>query len=210
MTLYFLSGLGADERLYQFIDVSNHRVVHLKWIKHSKNETMSAYALRMAEKIDDPESVLIGVSFGGMLSIEIAKEKKISKVILISSATGQSEIPKIYRMAGVFRLHKLMPGKLLKKAHRLMNWVMGSKDSIRKTLLASMLQESDPDFLTWAIDQVVTWKNNTIPNQLYRIHGTNIVLPLRSADYIVKGGTHIAVATHGKEVTKYIEEILSK
>ncbi len=46
---------------------------------------MAAYAKRMAAQINEPNPVLMGLSFGGIMCIEIAKQIAVDKVILISS-----------------------------------------------------------------------------------------------------------------------------
>jgi len=44
MTIYFISGLGADERVFQFLDLSDIKKVFIKWITPQINEELSAYA----------------------------------------------------------------------------------------------------------------------------------------------------------------------
>jgi esterase/lipase len=50
-----------------------------------KNEDISHYAQRLSARIE-PNSILIGLSFGGIVAIEIAKHIP-SKIILVSSAS---------------------------------------------------------------------------------------------------------------------------
>ena len=53
VNLYFISGLGVDERAFQKLKLSPNFTVHyLRWIKPLKNETITSYAKRLAIEID--------------------------------------------------------------------------------------------------------------------------------------------------------------
>jgi esterase/lipase len=76
-----------------------------------KNEDISHYAQRLSARIE-PNSILIGLSFGGMIvAIEIAKHIP-SKIILVSSASSFRQIPWLFRLWDWSQLIKLLP-KLL-------------------------------------------------------------------------------------------------
>ena len=92
-TIYIISGLGADKRMFQNFSFEGFEVVHIDWILPLDNETLQNYALRISENISDENSILIGLSFGGILSVEISKIKKFKKVFLLSSAKTKFEIP---------------------------------------------------------------------------------------------------------------------
>lgn len=209
MDIYLLPGLGADERIFQYLDLSGHKVIPIKWSKPAKKEPIGSYAAKIASQITSKDAVLIGMSFGGMMSIEIGKIIPLKKIIIISSCVNYLELPAFYRLAGKLKIQRLLTGGLLKRSHRLMNWVMSAKDPIRKNLLADMLRDTDEDFLHWALDKTVSWKNTTTPENVSRIHGDrDRVLPLRRSDFIVKNGGHIMVATHPAEVSRLIASIL--
>jgi pimeloyl-ACP methyl ester carboxylesterase len=209
MHFYLLSGLGADERLFKYVDLTGFDVTNIHWPTPDRSDTMETYAQKLAPQITAEDPVLIGVSFGGMMAVELSKVVKAKKVILISSAACAGEVPALYKFAGKLRVHRLLTGAILKRSHRIMNWVMGAGDPIRRELLANMLRDTDARFLYWAIDKVVTWKNEIVPANVFRIHGTNDrVLPLRTAQYVIDKGGHIIVANRAKEVSAAIKEIV--
>ena len=70
---YLFSGLGADHRAFQYLDVPGYAMIHVKWIEQEKNETLERYVKRLAKQITMPNPVFIGLSFGGMVAIEVAK-----------------------------------------------------------------------------------------------------------------------------------------
>ncbi|MCH5689430.1 alpha/beta hydrolase [Niabella sp. W65] len=56
-------------------------------------EPYKDYVLRMAEKIQEDNPVIIGVSFGGMVALEIAKIRPVKQVILVSSIKIPTSCP---------------------------------------------------------------------------------------------------------------------
>ena len=105
--VYIFSGLGADERIFQRLDLSGFSTIFIKWEVPFKNETIENYASRLIRQITEPRPILLGLSFGGLISVEIAKQIETEKVILIASAQTREEIPLYYRLAGKLKLHKL-------------------------------------------------------------------------------------------------------
>lgn len=94
---YVFSGLGADERVFKNLSFGEAEVEHIHWIPPLTTETLAQYAQRIAQRITTPHPVLVGLSFGGMVAVEIAKILPVEKVILISSAKTRDELPPSYR-----------------------------------------------------------------------------------------------------------------
>lgn len=85
MKLYLIGGLGADERVFRYLDIKNETQV-IKWINPKSKEELKHYANRLLEQINQNEDFgLLGVSFGGIVAIELAKLAHPQKLILISS-----------------------------------------------------------------------------------------------------------------------------
>ena len=73
-----------------------------------------------------------------------------------------------------------------------------------------MLRDTDERFLSWAIDKIVSWKNTTVPPNVFRIHGNNDrVLPMRRTDFVIDRGGHLAIADKAEEVSRYIKKIIN-
>jgi hypothetical protein len=51
------------------------------------------------------------------MDVEVSKVIAVKKIILIASAKKGSEIPWYYRIAGKFRLYKIMPLAFMKRAN---------------------------------------------------------------------------------------------
>jgi len=72
--------LGADEKAFSHLKIDGFNLVFIPWLMPDKNEPISKYAKRMAISITDKEPVLIGLSFGGIMCIEIARMIPVKKI----------------------------------------------------------------------------------------------------------------------------------
>ena len=212
MNVYFISGLAADERAFQLIRLpSSYTIHHLSWIKPLKGETINAYAKRLAAGIDTSKPFcLVGLSFGGMVATEMNTFLKPVKTILLSSTYTIYGLPAYVRWLGILRIHKLVKGTWLKKLLRPAHWFFGAKTGMEKKLLDVIILESDPHFIEWAIDAILTWKNKTVPAHCIRIHGSrDKILPeCASADVVIKGGGHFMVFNKARQVNRALAHYL--
>lgn len=207
--LFVFSGLGADKRIFEKLDLSAFDCEYVDWIKPEKNETLQHYALRISKDIPENASIL-GVSFGGMLAVEIANHKKINHLFLISSAKTKFEIPILYHLAGKTGLVHLLPSKLLKKANFISYWFFGMKTTEEKSLLKVILNDTDSYFLKWAMRAICLWNNEKVPENYSHFHGSaDRILPYRKikkAKKIEYGG-HLMVYSQAKQIIIKIEPI---
>lgn len=210
--LYFISGLGADHRAFQKLDLAEFELHHLEWLTQIKDESISSYASRMSQQIESNEPVILGLSFGGIIAVEILKYKPQSKLILISSAKTKFEIPWIYRMIGTLRLNKIIPPKLLKSNKWILVKLFGVNDKEAVNLLKNIINDTDAPFLKWAIDKILNWDNMIAPYSIIHIHGSNDrVLPYSNISnaIMVKGGGHFMVFDKSDEVSALIKQYVN-
>lgn len=214
MKAYCISGLGADERIFCKLHFPDGwEPVYLKWIQPEGDEPLAQYALRLSEKIDETEPyVLVGLSLGGMLAVEITKKKHPLATILISSVATRSELPGFYRWAGQIGLHKWLPAGLYKTASFLKRYFT-TESTENKKLVQQLIREADPEFIRWGVNAIVHWKNNDVPEGVYRIHGTkDEILPLKSSKYIqsIPGGKHLMILDKAHEINPLLEQICTR
>lgn len=208
--LFLISGLGADKRVFDFLDLGAFSVNHVDWITPLPRESMPAYATRLLPQITSDNPVLIGVSFGGMIALEIAKLISVEKVILISSAKSTNAIPSYFKLIPKLRLEKWLRPASLKKPNQIFFWLFGVTSKEHKALLASIMKDTDEIFLMWAMDTITRWVNNTLPSHVVQIHGTkDRILNVKNAEYLVNGGGHLMVVTQAREVSHIIKTILA-
>lgn len=212
MQLYILSGLGADKRAFQNITFPGHHVTFIDWDVPEANETIDHYARRILNQITETNPVLIGLSFGGLMAMEIAKLIKTEKIILISSVKSKKEIPFYFRLAGRLKLQILLPPSLLKSYNQVTGWFFGISSANDKNILIEILEDTNPVFMKWAIDKIVNWKNLSVPQNCVHIHGTDDkILPFRfvRADIAIGNGGHLMILNRSAELSMAIQKILA-
>ncbi|MCD9855953.1 alpha/beta hydrolase [Epilithonimonas sp. JDS] len=205
--IYILSGLGVDRRVFDHIDFGNLDIEFVDWIEPNENEHFENYAERISRKITSENPILIGLSFGGMVAVEISKIIKTKKIILIASAKNKFELPKFNRISGKLKLNKLIPKSLFKKQNFITNWLFGIKTDSEKQLLKSILKDTDPNFFSWAINEIVNWKNEISPENIIHIHGNkDLIIPFKNvkADFVVEGGGHFMTVNKPEEIREII------
>ena len=206
--IYLISGLGADERIFQNLDFGQYQPKHIKWIEPEKEENLKDYALRLSEQIITANPTILGVSFGGMIAIEVAKQIECQQVIIVSSAKTKYEIPSIYRFFGQLKLHKLVPITMLKQANFLTYWFFGMTIKAEKQLLKNILRDTDKAFLKWAIDAILKWENTEGMTNVVHLHGnSDRILPLKNikqVDFVIENGGHLMIYNQAKTITEVL------
>lgn len=211
MQVFFLSGLGADKSVFQFLDLSYCSPVFIDWIPPNKNETLQHYAIRLKETLIPDNSTVIGLSFGGMLATEIVNQYPSVKAILISSAKTKNEIPAFYRAGKYLPMHNLFPGTVHKWLMMKMKNLFSITDEAVLKIYQELIKKSDPAFNRWAVTALLNWNNAEVPKNIFHIHGTHDkVLPYKyvNSDYTVKKGGHFMVMEQAAEISKIIKEII--
>jgi pimeloyl-ACP methyl ester carboxylesterase len=213
VNVYFISGLGADGRVFNNLVLPPHcQKLHLDWIPPLKDESLPDYARRLATRIDrTKEFYLAGLSFGGMLAVEIARQLPPKKLILISSVPAPAHLPFYYQFAYHLRLHKIVPISLLKQGS-LIKRLMTKETKGDKAMLRQMIRQLDPVFTRWAMHCILTWKCETPPFGYIHIHGTSDrILPMRytKPTHRIHGAGHLMVMERAEEINTILRMELS-
>lgn len=208
--IYLVSGLGADERVFEYLDLQPYKKTCLKWISAKEDETLEQYAARLCDQIKVDNPVLIGVSFGGMVAVEIGKLIKTERIILISSAKTKEDIPLHYRVMGAVNFNKLMPLGRMKDLYGIIAWLFGVSNKKERALLEDILGSTDERFVHWAINHIINWGNTTLLPNAVLIHGTSDrLLSSSTPDYSIKDGGHFMIVNRCQEVSAIIQGILA-
>ena len=210
--IYCISGLGADEGAFSRLDIHGHELVYLPWLLPEKNESIYAYAKRMSILITDENPIIMGLSFGGMMAIEIAKFLPVKKIILISSITLMNELPGWMKSAAILKLNKMFTMRSHQVLEPVQNRLLGvSKNSAEIEMVRNYRKNAPVLYTTWAVNEVINWRNNFKHPSIFHIHGDNDkMFPIKklSPTYIVKGGGHFMIMNKATEVSAYINSIL--
>ncbi|HEY0273870.1 MAG TPA: alpha/beta hydrolase [Chitinophaga sp.] len=212
--IYLISGMGADERLFQKLRFPENYVIHhLPWLTPvSQEETIEAYAARFVAQIHHPNPVLLGVSFGGILSVEIARQLPVKKVVLVSSIKRTAEKPAYFNWVRRLRLHHLPDQLIFQRRYPVVKFYNNIETEEDELLLKSFLSKQDNAYMRWAIKTIINWQSDFTPASLYHIHGTkDRPFPIRyvKPTHIIPGGGHFMVLNRHEQLNAILQEILN-
>jgi pimeloyl-ACP methyl ester carboxylesterase len=210
--VYFISGLAADSRVFKNIRLpEGFAAVYLDWIPPLKDESLRDYAMRLAEKIDSSERfILIGLSMGGMIAVEIANRLNAFLTVLIASIPLSSQLPYYFRFAARLYLHKMIPIALMKNAS-VAKRLFTTETKEDKELLKTIIRESDPEFIRWSLTAVLHWRNEVAPEKLIHIHGSRdeiLRMKFTKPTHIIAKAGHLMVMNRAEEINRILEQVL--
>ena len=209
--IYCISGLGADEKIFTHLRIKGYELRYIPWIRPHKKERIEGYAKRMSEHIKEKSAVLLGVSFGGMMGIEIAKQMPLHKLIIVSSIKSTIEMPRWMKTVGTLKLHKLLPTRLHRYTEKIDNVRLGVSTKEEKEMVRAYRKNADLVFVDWAIHEILNWKNAWQPENIIHIHGDrDRIFPVKKIHptFIIKDGTHMMIYNRAREISEYIQKEL--
>ena len=214
ITVYFIPGMAAGPEIFKNIRLpKEYRVEVLEWLIPEKDEPLKAYAKRMADRVKKPNSVLIGVSFGGVVAQEMKQFLKLRKLIIISSVKTRSELPRRMRLAGFTKAYKLIPTSVVLSAEDLTKFSVGPKSKKRLKLYQEYLNVRNKQYLDWALKRMVTWDRVSKVSGVIHIQGDeDKVFPLKYIQEcdVIKGGTHIMILNRASEISRRLIKIIEE
>lgn len=213
-TLYMLHGLGSDARIFKRLDLKNMDTIALYLPTPYADETMEKYAQRLVNQIDTTRPFsLLGVSFGGMVAVELGKILKPTRIFLVSSAKTAQEIPMRYHLQRHFPIYKWLGGHFMKKSSPLAAQIFEPAMRPIIPFFKSMVMAKDPRFMTGSLYCIVHWQNTVVLPNVRHIHGSkDNTLPIRRIENaaILKGASHWLIYLNADAVSKMINEEMCK
>ena len=210
-TLVMLPGMAADARLFE----PQHRVfpgmIVPPWIDPEPREPLASYARRMASELKPSSPILIGgVSFGGIVALEMAGYLGLRECALISSIRSPGELP--WRLRVLRPLASIGPDRLGTMAGWSAHWLapVMSRATARRLGRLAVPQSA---FLRWACWAVLRWQPSPEARRVRvrQIHGSaDRTFPLRytHADQIILGGGHLLTLTHANQINEFVSRAL--
>jgi len=212
-TIYAIPGLGVDERVFHDLDLSL-KVHYLNWISPIKGESLLNYAKRMAASIpNDEASILLGMSFGGVLAQEIASFKPIDKLILVSSIKNETEKPWELNLMKHLPLYYLSQGNWRITVAGWMAPQYGIHKEEEIALLKDMFRQFDDDYRMWAIRQMCEWEGKKPGIPFLHLHGDrDKIIPIKNIKnaQVIKDGNHFMVKQRANEISELVNEWLEE
>lgn len=208
-----MPGMAASHSIFEYIRLpeENFTLHFLNWFIPEKGQSLESYATKMIAKIMYPNPVLIGVSLGGILVQEMAKQISVQKIIIISSVKLKKELPKRMLFARYTKIHKLLPTGLVNNVELLAKYAFGETVVKRLELYEKYLSIRDKYYIDWCIHQMVNWNQTTYPYNLVHIHGDkDTVFPIANISdcTVVKKGTHTMIIHRAKWFNEHLPTII--
>jgi len=218
LNVVFIPGLGADERLFELLNLSDCKCHYIRWTKPVADIGINEYLELLVQQLPAFESppVLVGVSLGGIMAMEWRELYPVQKTILISSVKDRTEVPGYFSIFEKFRIHKAVHPSLLKKGNVLVKpFISDTSNKKALELFNAMLHDANEDFIKWGLNAVMTWKKGKSDiSELIHIHGNaDHIFPLRyisKPDYVIEDGRHDMVLSKADEISKILMKEFSK
>lgn len=213
--IYLMPGLAANPSIFEYIKLPTETFeIHwLSWKMPQKNEPISDYAKRMCKEVKEENSVLLGVSFGGVLVQEMSKFLTLRKLIIVSSVKSREEIPPTMKLAGTTKLFKILPTSLVNYVGQIEKLPVGDFAKRRIQLYKQYMSVDHPYYLEWAIENMLCWNPSEISKEVIHIHGSDdAVFPLKFINnpIVVEGGTHIMIINKYRWFNKNLPSLIIK
>ncbi len=204
--------MGATEKAFSRLQLPGYQLKIIDWLQPLPKESIEAYAARMKECIDEDNPVLMGLSFGGVMCIEIAKQMTVQKIILVSSVKSRAELPVWMKAVAALKLNQIFPVQAnLKFTHSLQNYFLGVSNAEEKQMVRASRNLVSKYYVSWAVDKIVNWKNNWHHPALIHIHGgSDKIFPCKKVHphFTVKKGNHLMIMNKAAEVSALIQKCL--
>lgn len=206
--VYLFPGQGSDHRAFKNFNVENCDTLCIKYMEPFRRETMAEYAQRLSSQIDTSRRYsFVGVSLGGMFSVELSKILKPEEVIIISSAKCRKELPHRYRFMRILPLYKIFGARLMLKSTFIVQPIVEPDSRKVRETCKAMLKDKNPKFLKRTIQMIVKWENKDCDSSIVHIHGTkdNTISYKRIKNPItIEDGSHMMIMTRTKEIIKIV------
>jgi pimeloyl-ACP methyl ester carboxylesterase len=207
-------GLGADARLFAPQATAFPDLLVPPWIEPKKHEPLSAYAARLASTLSiTPDTIIGGVSFGGMLSLEIAKATRPRAVILIASCRHPRAIaPSVQRFAKV-GLKIPLPAAAARLSPLAVP-ALGPMGLAERKVILDMAESAPLAFIRWGGRAIMEWEGcESLPCPVLQIHGRRdrvISIKAVTPDIAIAGAGHVVNLTHAVKVNKHLRAFVDR
>ncbi|WP_047245078.1 alpha/beta fold hydrolase [Maribacter thermophilus] len=211
--VYFMPGMAASRKIFEYIKLPEEkfRIHLLDWFIPENGQSLIDYAKEMTKKIEHPDPVLLGVSFGGVLVQEMAKLVPVKKVIVVSSVKLKKELPKRMLFARYTKVHKLLPTGLITNVELLAKYAFGESVTKRLDLYEKYLSIRDKKYIDWCIDRLVNWDQTEYADNVVHIQGDkDAVFPIANIKDCIKvpNGTHTMIIHRAKWFNEHLPTII--
>ncbi|WP_300980354.1 alpha/beta hydrolase [Nonlabens sp.] len=210
--LYFMPGMAAGPSIFEHIQLPENDFTchYLEWIIPENKERLTSYVSRLLQQVTHTNPVLIGVSFGGIIVQEMAKQINVDQLILISTVKSNQEFPRRMRFSRMIGLHKMFPTRLVESFEVLSSYSRGvAPKKIER--YKKYLSVNSSVYLEWALDTIVNWDQKEPLPGVIHIHGdADPVFPIKYIKncIIIPKGTHVMIVNRYRWFNEHLPELI--
>ena len=213
--VYLMPGMAASSKIFEFIRLPEEefKLHYLDWELPEPKDSLASYAKKMCKKIEHPKSVLLGVSFGGILVQEMSKYLDLKRLFVVSSIKSKHELPKRLALLRVTGMYKVLPTSLVKHLQYVAKYSYGDLVAQRLELYKKYLTMDDPVYLDWAIKEMIFWDQDEPLSDAIYIHGDKDLIFPHSCEgncIVIEGGTHIMVINRARWFNENLPRLIKE
>ena len=211
--LFFISGLGADEKAFSNLGDFGRTKVYIDWLPNNDNESLYSYAKRLIDIYGIQKGdLLVGLSFGGLITQQIAEIVGLDTVILVSSFRTQNDLKMVFNKGLAYRLHKLIPNVKSDLVANLVANFLNSGTNSSRAIIREMVQSTDMILMNWSIQKIYEQDTELAPNiTKINLIGTKdrIVKSWHNdTTHLIEGGSHFMVYEQAEIISRIIREFV--
>jgi len=211
--IYLMPGLTANHLIFQHLKFpENYEVRYMHWLMPGNAETLTHYVTRLRTQIKHENPVLLGVSFGGIIVQELARQIPVKQLVLISTVKHHEEFPPFFEKALQYRLYKLFPSKLLHQTDWFHKWAFNRKLKTRIKLYQKYMDIHEPGYIDWSIRQVLWWKQTQeLKNFIHIVGDKDHIFPvkyIKSPKIVIPDARHDMIIFKARKISRILKEKL--
>lgn len=207
--IYAIPGLGTTKELFQYTTIGGHELKVLEWPSPTSRVSMKEYAALFLSQIDLTRPVnLLGVSFGGMICMEIAGLIKVEKITLISSAKCRTELPYTIRLLKYFPVYRLLSENANRRLACRSRRVVGFDKSFLPVFVKMIYSMPEGYFIN-CIRMIANWNKSEPSQPVFHLHGNadRLLMCRYIKNHItVNKGTHAMIVNQAKEINDLLNQ----
>ena len=216
-TIYLFPGIGCTCAVFEKMRFpAAYRVHRVEWIEPQQGEDLARYCARMTQGLEfDASDLLVGVSFGGIVVQEIARQYPIlERIVVLSSAVSVAEYPGFVRFLRALKFYRLLPGGIFRNRQLRAYLVTGQRGEKGVRSVDRFFAPLSERYFRFAIRACMEFPaaDASQIRRMRRIHGhRDALFPIRrlvSPVEDIAGATLLMVYTHAREVSRVLARVI--
>lgn len=200
--LFLITGFALDARAFSLLHLPSDRTRLLDLPDIRPGDTLATYAARLIDATDyQPTDAIGGVSLGGMLALEIARQRGARSISLIASCTHPRYVRGIFRGLSIVApeapepfLHYVF-GQVPVVLNRL-----GMMSNANRDMLKGVMETFPIPLLRFIPPMIMAWPGCRPTAPLYRLHARGDWMirydGIGHCDGLLPGYNHLLPVSH--------------